>query len=70
MATPVSDALKVAVQKRGMRPFLLHKTVGRDAFNLAFSSGVGPLEPWAMQLTNTDSNELESQRQQRKKFVV
>ena len=58
MPSAVSEALKDAVRVRGMRPFVLHETIGKDIFNLAFTSGTGAWEQWSAQLTNTDSNEL------------
>ena len=55
---PVTTALKDAVQKRGMRAFILHETVGKDVLNTAFTSGTGAYEAWAIPLTNTMSGEI------------
>lgn len=58
MPRHIAGLLKDAVSARGMKPFLLHETVAKDIFNLAFSSGDGEKEAWAVQLTNTESNGL------------
>lgn len=58
MPAVASSALKSAVRVRGMRSFVLHETIGRDLFNSAYTSGTGQFEQWAVQLTNTESNEL------------
>ncbi|CAK9076667.1 unnamed protein product [Durusdinium trenchii] len=58
MAREVSEGLKDAVRIRGMKQFVLHETISREIFNSAFTSGTGVLEQWAVQLTNTEPNEL------------
>ena len=58
MPAEVSNALKAAIKTRGMRGFILHEVVGRDIFNLAYSSGTEALEVWHSQLTNSDDNQL------------
>ena len=58
MPQEIAQKLKDAVSARGMKPFLLHETVAKDIFNLAFSSGDSEKEAWCVQLTNTDTNGL------------
>ena len=50
--------LKEAVKIRGMRAFINHECIAKDLFNLTFTSGTGPLEPWGGQLTNREDNEI------------
>lgn len=54
----VLHELKQAVAQRGMMRFLTHDLIVRCIFNDGFSSGVGPCEPWAQELTNGEDNFL------------
>lgn len=58
MPEPVLTALQTAVRTRGMRPFLLHETIGKQVFSKGFSSGSGPLAVWEGPLTNLDDGEF------------
>ena len=61
VAAPTREALQTAVRVRGMKPFLQHDVIGRDCFNVGWSSGMLPdFEAWKSQLTNGDDLELVS----------
>lgn len=62
ISKPVISLLKQAVSKRGMRGFLTHEGIGKEIFNLAWTSGSGMYEQWHDQLTNKDDDELVARR--------
>ena len=57
----IVQLLKEATRRRGMRQFMTHELLGKDAFNTGFSSGQsGAMFAWAVDLTNNADNELDS----------
>ena len=54
----VSRELRAAVAKRGMRWFITNDLVAKGVFNTSWTSGHGPMESWAGQLTNASDNRL------------
>ena len=53
----VVSELKEASRCRGMRQWLTHEVIAKDAFNKGWSSGSGPFAAWSVELTN-DSEDL------------
>eukprot|EP00435_Cladocopium_sp_Y103_P042401 s1984_g11.t1 len=60
VAPAVTDLLKDAVRKRGMRGFLTHEAIAKEIFSEAWSSGVGLYEAWNDALTNREDRKLVS----------
>ena len=48
----VTEELKAAVAKRGLRNFLTIELLAKGAFNEGWSSGQSATEPWVGHLTN------------------
>ena len=56
----LSDSIKDAVRKRGMRTFLTHEAISNEIFNTAWTSGTAQYEQWNDVLANQDDNELDT----------
>ena len=52
MEASVRDALEHSVRIFGMRAFLYHDVIAREAFSRGFCSATAGLEAWAKYLTN------------------
>lgn len=58
VSNEVVTLLKEAVRSRGMRSFLTHEVIAKEAFNTGFSSGTGGFAAWNLEPSNNADNEL------------
>ncbi|CAK9062220.1 unnamed protein product [Durusdinium trenchii] len=52
ISKPVVAELKEASRCRGMRQWLTHEVIAKEAFNTSWSSGTGAFAAWSVELTN------------------